>query len=148
MRALLAALILCACAIVPAQAAHRHHHHRHHLAPGDLRQAQHVQPWAWSAPVEVHHGRPSDCYGIRWCGCYLRHLLGIADRDLNRAIAWTHWGRSTFAHVGAVAVWPHHVGIIRGTPDQAGRWLVESGNDGHAVRTRYRSLAGVVAFRE
>jgi hypothetical protein len=120
----------------------------HHLAQGELRQAQNYQPWAWSAPVEVWRGRPSDCRGIPWCGCYLRHLLGIADRDLNRAIAWARWGRSTIAHVGAVAVWRHHVGIIRGGPDRAGRWLVESGNDGHAVRTRYRSLAGAVAFRE
>jgi hypothetical protein len=43
-------------------------------------------------------------------------------------------------------VWPHHVGIITGqSPD--GQWIVHSGNDGGAVRTRPRSLAGVIAFR-
>jgi hypothetical protein len=44
-------------------------------------------------------------------------------------------------------VWPHHVGVIRGGPNSSGEYLVESGNDGHAVRTRYRSLSGVIAFR-
>ena len=28
-----------------------------------------------------------------------------------------------------------------------GQWVVQSGNDGHAVRTRPRSLAGAIAFR-
>jgi hypothetical protein len=28
-----------------------------------------------------------------------------------------------------------------------GHWIVRSGNDGHAVRTRPRSLAGAIAFR-
>ncbi len=41
----------------------------------------------------------------------------------------------------------HHVGIICGSPDASGRSLVESGNDGNAVRTRRRSLAGAIAFR-
>jgi hypothetical protein len=152
MRAFLAALILCALSVLPAHAAHRHHHHRHHAHEASRPVvSSHQQRWSVSnagLPGGSLHGRPSDCRGIPWCGCWLRHLLGIGDRDLNRAIAWAHWGRPTFAHIGAVAVWRHHVGIIRGAPDGAGRWLVESGNDGHAVRTRYRSLAGAVAFRE
>lgn len=156
MRAFLAALILCALTALPSQAAHQHHHHRHHVhhpAQGELRQAKNFRPFswsdrAWSAPAEARRGRPADCYGIPWCGCWLRHLLGIADRDLNRAIAWARWGHTTYAHAGAVAVWRHHVGIIRGGPDSAGRWLIESGNDGDAVRMRYRSLNGVIAFRE
>jgi hypothetical protein len=180
MRAFLAALILCACAIVPAQATHRHQynthqarihvhrvagarHHVHwslrvtprrHVAQGDIRHAQKFQPWAWSAqePKRVAapdgSARPRDCYGIAWCGCYLRHLLGVADRALNLAANWTRWGRASAPRAGAVVVWPHHVGIIRGGPDMHGRWLVESGNDGHAVRIRYRSIAGAIAFRE
>jgi hypothetical protein len=28
-----------------------------------------------------------------------------------------------------------------------GKWIVNSGNDGHAVRTRPRSIAGAIAFR-
>jgi hypothetical protein len=42
-------------------------------------------------------------------------------------------------------VWPHHVGKIVGRA--GGQWIVQSGNDGHAVRTRPRSIAGAIAFR-
>jgi hypothetical protein len=47
--------------------------------------------------------------------------------------------------VGTIVVWRHHVGKIVG--QQNGQWIVQSGNDGHAVRTRPRSLAGAIAFR-
>lgn len=36
----------------------------------------------------------------------------------------------------------HHVGVITGQT-LAGTWIVHSGNDGGAARTRPRSLAGV-----
>jgi hypothetical protein len=39
-----------------------------------------------------------------------------------------------------------HVGKIVG--HENGQWIVQSGNDGHAVRTRPRSLAGAIAFRQ
>jgi hypothetical protein len=42
-------------------------------------------------------------------------------------------------------VWRHHVGRIVG--QENGQWIVQSGNDGHAVRTRARSIAGAIAFR-
>ena len=45
--------------------------------------------------------------------------------------------------VGAVVVWRHHVGEIVGQASN-GQWLVRSGNDGSAVRTRARSIAGAV----
>ena len=48
--------------------------------------------------------------------------------------------------IGVVVVWPHHVGIITGQAPN-GEWLVHSGNDGGAVRTRARSLRGAIAFR-
>jgi hypothetical protein len=87
-----------------------------------------------------HHGTP-------WCGIYLSHYLGKHDRNLALARNWAHEGSPAAGPgVGVVAVWPHHVGIITGrAPD--GEWIVHSGNDGNAVRTRPRSLAGVIAFR-
>jgi hypothetical protein len=45
-----------------------------------------------------------------------------------------------------VVVWPHHVGVITGKTSE-GHWVVHSGNDGGAVRTRARSVAGAIAFR-
>jgi hypothetical protein len=86
-------------------------------------------------------GRPA-----AWCGWEMRQLVGSdPGASYNLARNWAHWGRSGPVGVGAVVVWPHHVGKIVG--QENGQWLIESGNDGHAVRTRARSLAGVIAVR-
>jgi hypothetical protein len=148
MRAILAALLLCLVPLLPAQAHGRHHVHLHRSAHA----RHHIR---WSHRLRAHEvargdntGRPSDCYGIPWCGCFMRHLEGVTDRAFNLAREWVHFGQ----HAGGpgdnvIVVWSHHVGIIRGGPDGHGRYLVQSGNDGHQVRTRYRSLAGVIAYR-
>src|ERR1700744_5276875 len=41
-----------------------------------------------SASVVQSAARPRDCYGIEWCGCWLRHYFGLADRSLNLARRW------------------------------------------------------------
>jgi hypothetical protein len=82
-----------------------------------------------------------------WCGWYMRELLGVSDRSYNLARNWVGYGRPAMGpHVGAIVVWPHHVGLITG--GSPGAWVVKSGNDGHAVRERARSVAGAIAFRE
>jgi hypothetical protein len=45
-----------------------------------------------------------------------------------------------------VVVWRNHVGEIVGRAAN-GQWIVRSGNDGGRVRSRARSLAGVIAVR-
>jgi hypothetical protein len=86
-------------------------------------------------------GRPS-----AWCGWEMRQLVsGDPGPEYNLARNWSHWGHSGPVGVGAVVVWPHHVGKIVGQQD--GNWVVESGNDGHALRTRPRSIAGAIAIR-
>lgn len=115
----------------PAHARHYQHKHygghRHHYA-------QHVRRARGA-------GRPS-----AWCGWYMRQLLGVASPAYNLARNWAHYGHATAPHVGAIVVWPHHVGkIVGGAP---GHWAVLSGNDGHAVRTRVRSVSGAITFRE
>jgi hypothetical protein len=79
-----------------------------------------------------------------WCGWYLRNRLGISDPRLNLARNWAqYYGRPHAGPcVGCVAVWRHHVGVITGFDGR--NWIVHSGNDGGAVRTRARSLAGAV----
>lgn len=124
MRALLAALIVCVLVLPAAAHQHLHHHHAHYRA------------------AAFHDGRPR-----AWCGWYMRHLLGVADPRFNLARAWAQWGTPSSPGPGVVVVWPHHVGRILSGPDAAGRYLVLSGNDGHAVRQRYRSIAGAIAFR-
>ena len=103
-------------------------------------------------PASAHHSQAALARGHRhggaWCGAYMRHVFGIADPSLNMARNWAKQGSNAGGpQIGAVVVWPHHVGVIRGGPDSSGQWLIESGNDGHAVRTRYRPLRGAIAFR-
>lgn len=81
-----------------------------------------------------------------WCGWWMRHHLGVADRRYNRAAAWAHYGSPAHGpHVGAIVVWRHHVGILTAKTPRG--WRVKSGNDGHRVRDRVRSLKGAIAFR-
>jgi hypothetical protein len=99
----------------------------------------------------LSHRRAFDANGndVRpraWCGWWLRHHLGVADRAGNRAAWWARYG--TNAHgpaVGAIVVWRHHVGVITGQTSSG--YVVLSGNDGHRVRERERSLRGAIAFR-
>jgi hypothetical protein len=79
----------------------------------------------------------------QWCGWWMRTQLG-GGPQYNRADSWMHWGsRASGPQVGAVVVWPHHVGIITGQT-ASGKWIVKSGNDGGAVRERARSVSGAV----
>jgi hypothetical protein len=128
MRRLFVAAMALACLNAPALAAHRSSHHH-------------------SAKAYAH-GRHYARHGGAWCGAYMRRVFGVSDARLNLARNWAGVGSSAGGpQIGAVVVWPHHVGVIRGGPNGAGEWLVESGNDGGAVRTRYRSLRGAIAFR-
>ena len=128
---------------------HLHHarHHHHRVASAALTRA------AESSSLSAAHfssARPRDCYGIPWCGCWLKHALGISDGKLNLNLArnWARVGRRVSGpspHV--IGVMPHHVFLVVRVlgPD---RVLAISGNDGHAVRTRVRSTRGVIAWRE
>lgn len=82
-----------------------------------------------------------------WCGWFMRREFGVANPAGNLARWWAGYGRPAHGPaVGAIVVWRHHVGKITGrTAD--GQWIVRSGNDGHRVRERPRSVAGAIAFR-
>jgi hypothetical protein len=98
---------------------------------------------------DAWHTRHSASLGPRpsaWCGWEMRQLVGSDPGPAyNLARNWALWGHGGPAGVGAVVVWPHHVGRIVGR--QGGQWVIESGNDGHRLRTRPRSIAGAIAFR-
>ena len=85
----------------------------------------------------THEGRPR-----QWCGWWMRTQKG-GGSHLNLAANWRHWGSSSGPQVGAVVVWPHHVGMITGRT-ASGQWIVKSGNDGGRVRERARSVSGAV----
>ena len=93
--------------------------------------------------------RPADCYGIPWCGCYLKHILGLASSalNLNWAPNWRLVGTPLPGpQVGAVAGSSRHVALIVGPPDERGLWLIHDGNDG-PVRIHRASLAWASFYR-
>ena len=127
---LVATAVLCVCATT-AEAKSRHHqrhiHYRHHHGH------HHASQQA---------GRPR-----AWCGWFMRGQVGSdPGPSFNLARSWASYGSNAGGpQVGAIVVWRHHVGKIVG--QENGQWIVQSGNDGHAVRTRPRSIAGAIAFR-
>jgi hypothetical protein len=120
---LVATAVLCACATTAEARSHRHHHHHHHYS-------------------SHHAGRPH-----AWCGWFMRGQVGSDPGPaFNLARSWARYGSNAGGpEVGAIVVWRHHVGKIVG--HENGQWIIQSGNDGHAVRTRPRSIAGAIAFR-
>jgi len=156
--------VAAAAMFVFAQSAQAREHHRHHFRHREARghyvtqesAANFGQPFAFpgqqsSGQYYAYSGRSAQTGHVggrpaAWCGWEMRQLVSSdPGPSFNLARSWAGWGRSGPAGVGAVVVWPHHVGKIVG--QQGGTWVVESGNDGHAVRTRPRSLAGVIAIR-
>ena len=165
--------IAAAAIVVFAQSAqareHHYRHHHHRLMSGGSAEPQ----WGW-APSGQFASQPQDypapaAFGFStpgaasypqrsayrgsvggrpaaWCGWEMRQLVGSdPGASFNLARNWAHWGHSGPAGIGAVVVWPHHVGKIVG--QENGEWVIESGNDGHALRTRPRSIAGAIAIR-
>lgn len=93
--------------------------------------------------VVYRDGRPS-----AWCGWYMRHNVGSDPGvQYNLARNWAHWGHPAYGPApGVIGVMPHHVFKVVQVLGH-GTVLAISGNDGHAVRTRPRSTAGVIAWR-
>lgn len=94
--------------------------------------------------------RPRRSYDIgprpaKWCGWWMRTQKG-GGPEYNLARNWANRGQHTQPRIGAVVVWPHHVGMITGRAPN-GQWIVKSGNDSGRVRERPRSVAGAIAFR-
>jgi len=77
----------------------------------------------------------------------MRQLVGSdPGPEYNLARNWARWGHAGPPGIGAVVVWPHHVGKIVG--QENGQWIIQSGNDGgNQMRTRARSISGAIAFR-
>src|SRR4051812_49237030 len=92
-------------------------------------------------------GRPAGCPARSWCGCWLASHLGMSNpRPLWLARNWARVGSNAGGpRVGAIVVWRHHVGKI--TAVDGHRIRVVSGNDGRRVRDRWRTTAGVIAYR-
>jgi hypothetical protein len=130
---LLAALLQMAIASgASAASLGRHHfHHNPHIAH------------QYNSSRSFADGRPS-----AWCGWEMRQLVGgNPGPEYNLARNWAHWGQPASGPApGVVGVMPHHVFKVVQVLGH-GTVLAISGNDGHAVRVRPRSTAGVIAWR-
>jgi hypothetical protein len=126
-------------------AAHNRRTFRRHARHG--RYNHHVRGRGGGHVAQAFHSRGLGARPRAWCGWFARHLVGNdPGPQFNLARNWARWGRPSGPGVGVMVVWSHHVGMITGrAPD--GRWVVKSGNDGHAVRERPRSIARAIAFR-
>lgn len=94
--------------------------------------------------------RPAGCPHM-WCGCWLAIQYGYSGakaRALWVARNWAVMFPRTAVAPGAVAVFSRgkrggHVGKI--VDVRPGQVLLQSGNDGRQVRTRWRSTRGLIA---
>lgn len=123
--------------------AHPHHHRYVHV----VRANNFTEGLGYGLAHMLDSARPSDCYGIPWCGCYMRHVYGVSDKAYNLARSWANFGHSAGGpHVGVIVVWSYHVGrIVGGSP---GHWKIESGNFNNRVAVAEIPLRGVIAYRE
>ncbi len=123
----------------PAQAARKRRHQvEASESDNDFSETRHHRAREHSVAESSGVGaRPS-----AWCGWYMRTRHG-GGPEYNLAANWAHRGSSSGPHIGAIVVWPHHVGEITGQTSN-GQWIVLSGNDSHSVRERARSVAGAV----
>ncbi len=133
MKKLIVAVALLLTVVSAADARPRHHHRAHHGA---------------SKTVEYHsEARPRQCYGIPWCGCWLRLQKGINDAKYNLAAHWHNFGsRVAGPVVGAIARFNHHVGIVVGVTGN-GDPIVKSGNHNHRVATAVYPKSRVIEYR-
>lgn len=133
-----------------AQSAHAREHRYRHGVEG-------YTPWggslgaslgdSWGASSGPSTSGAADSGRPRaWCGWQMRQLVGgDPGPQFNLARNWANWGHAGPAGIGAIVVWPHHVGKIVG--QEGGTWIIESGNDGNRVRTRPLPIAGAIAIR-
>jgi hypothetical protein len=137
------------------QAVHAHHRHSHqvrhyrahHRYALQLDDRYAVGQESAYRSEGFHQARASGARPRAWCGWYARSLVGNdPGATFNLARNWARWGRPASPGPGVMVVWPHHVGMITGR-DSNGNWIIKSGNDGHTVRERPRSIAGAIAFR-
>lgn len=87
-----------------------------------------------------------------WCGAFMAMVARRAGlrppSGFLRASQWAHAGRRVSGpRVGAIAVLPHHVGIVAGV-DQSGNPILLSGNHGRRVGVGAYRARRVIAYVE
>ena len=156
MRRVVATSALLFAFATSAEARTHHHHYRHYSSHHHYRHYARVNeapsfafgfgPSSFTnsndeRPVYRRQAYENTTYGrarsggrpAAWCGWYMRGQVGAdPGPQYNLARSWAHYGSNAGGpSVGTIVVWNDHVGKIVG--QENGQWIVESGNDGHAV---------------
>lgn len=99
-------------------------------------------------PLSVAFNATTDRRPAKWCGFWMRkQVWNDPGPAFNRAILWARWGTPARGPApGVIGVQRHHVFKVVQVIDRR-TVLAISGNDRNAVRTRPRSIKGVIAWR-
>ena len=85
-----------------------------------------------------------------WCGAFMAMVARREGRSIPPspllARSWARAGRPSGPVVGAIAVLPHHVGVVAAV--KPGKVLLVSGNHGHRVGVGWYAARRVIAYRE
>jgi hypothetical protein len=94
-----------------------------------------------------HLGDNPTGWSHNWCGRFLAMTLEQAGYrgGSNLAAAYADYGLPAYAQVGAIAVMPHHVGIV--TAVGPGYVVLVSGNYGHKVGVGRYASNEIIAYR-
>jgi uncharacterized protein (TIGR02594 family) len=93
--------------------------------------------------------RPSRGDEDPWCSglaCWCMEQGGYRSPRDARAISWRSWGRETEPRLGAVVVFPHHVGFFMGRRDD-GRIDLLGGNQSNRVSIAPYGIEEILAYR-
>lgn len=135
-------------------------HHTHKYASHHHRSTKTAERLPWkpadgvvrggSQIIAVMHsqlGRNPTGWGHQWCGHYLDMVLRETGHrgGGNLAAGYAHYGRPCSPQVGAIAVMPHHVGVVMAVGP--GYVTLISGNHGHKVGIGKYPRARIMAFR-
>jgi hypothetical protein len=101
-------------------------------------------PWTQHA---LHYlgGNPTG-WGHAWCARFLRMVMPYDPGPrYNLAANWRVFGAPSGPYPGAIAVMPHHVGIV--LQSGGNRVLLVSGNHGHRVGIGWYPTGRIIAYR-
>jgi hypothetical protein len=132
----------------PRHGAH-HHQVKHHVSKYRTQRVLHARRHRLHqvATTRTPHGKGFGPRPSAWCGYFMRMHTGLKDASLNLARNWAHAGSAAHGPApGVIGVMRHHVFKVVSVIGP-GKVLALSGDDGHAIRTRVRSTAGVIAWR-
>lgn len=122
-----------------------------HVAHRAVRTAAHIVSYGSdlvSRAAAYMGGNPTG-WRHNWCGKFMSMIAPDAAariRNPNQARDWAELPH-TSAHVGAIAVMPHHVGVVSGF-DANGNPVIVSGNHNHRVGEGVYPRSRIIAYVE